>query len=129
MGQARLRAAHPGLDPLRLPGSGLVVTLGELNVLPDYLGRPEEIESAPLAFIGPLIQSVRSWSMGELARPAGVRGSRGAVPGTPPRLLPGSLRYPLLGPLAESAEIAAVSKLGRRRGFAPSSRYSSVTGP
>ena len=38
--EARLRARHPGLDTVRLPGSGLVVTLGELNVLPDYLGRP-----------------------------------------------------------------------------------------
>jgi hypothetical protein len=118
-----LRAARPWLDPVRLPGSGLVVTLGELNVLPDYLGRPEDIESAPLRFIGPLIQSVRSWSVVELARPAGVRGP---LPAPLPRLLPGSLRYPLLGPLAETAEIAAVSKLGRRNGFAPAKRYSAV---
>ena len=48
--EPRLRARHPGLDTVRLPSSGLVVTLGELNVLPDYLGRPEEIETAPLAF-------------------------------------------------------------------------------
>lgn len=116
--EERLRAAHPGLDPVRLPGSGLVVTLGELNVLPDYLGRPEEIEAAPLPFIGPLIQSVRSWGIAELGRSAGHRA-------TPPRL-PGSLRYPLLGPLAETAEIAAVSVLGRRNGFAPPDWYSSV---
>src|SRR5689334_21289775 len=61
--EARVGASHPGLDTVRLPGSGLVVTTGELNVLPDYLGRPEEIEDAPLRFIGPLIQSVRSWSV------------------------------------------------------------------
>ena len=121
--QTRLRARHPGLDTVRLPRSGLVVTLGELNVLPDYLGRPEEIEAAPLAFLGPLIQSVRSWSIAELGRPAGQRGS---LPGPLPRLLPGSLRYPLLGPLAESAEIAAVTALGKRRGFAPSRQYASV---
>ena len=123
--QARLRAEYPGLDTVRLPGSGLVVTLGELNVLPDYLGRPEEIEAAPLAFLGPLIQSVRSWSTAELARPAGQR-QRGPLPGPVPRLLPGSLRYPLLGPLAETAEIGAVTALGQRRGFAPSRRYASV---
>jgi hypothetical protein len=121
--EGRLRAAHPGLEPVRLRGSGLVVTLGELNVLPDYLGRPEDIESAPPAFIGPLIQSVRSWSVAELSRPA--RGNGGLRPAAPPRL-PGSLRYPLLGPLAETAEIAAVSKLGRRHGFAPDKRYSAV---
>jgi Domain of unknown function (DUF4157) len=124
--EERLRAAHPRLDPVRLRGSGLVVTLGELNVLPDYLGRPEDIESAPLAFIGPLIQSVRSWSIAELARPAGAPGSRGPLPAAPPRLLPGSLRYPLLGPLAETAEIAAVSRLGRRHGFGPAKSYAAV---
>jgi hypothetical protein len=117
--EERLRAKHPELVTVRLPGSGLVVTLGELNVLPDYLGRPEEIEAAPLRFIGPLIQSVRSWSVAELGRCAGHRG-------TLPRLLPGSMRYPLLGPLAESAEIAAVSVLGKRQGFAPPNWYASV---
>ena len=115
----RLRGAHPGLELVRLPGSGLTVTVGELNVLPDYLGLPEEIESAPLAFLGPLIQSVRSWSAAELGRPPG---SWYPVP----RLLPGSLRYPLLGPLAETAEIAVVTALGRRLGFAPASWYASV---
>jgi Domain of unknown function (DUF4157) len=119
--EERLRAEHDGLDLLRLSGSGLVVTLGELNVLPDYLGRPEDIESAPLTFIGPLIQSVRSWSVAELARPAGV-----PLPWALPRLLPGSMRYPLLGPLAETAEIAAVSRLGRQHGFGPARRYSAV---
>jgi hypothetical protein len=116
---ARLRGSHPWLDTVRLPGSGLVVTVGELNVLPDYLGRPEEIEAAPLRFIGPLIQSVRSWSSAELGRPAGHRA-------LPPRLLPGSMRYPLLGPLAETAEISAVTMLGRRLGFAPRDWYASV---
>jgi hypothetical protein len=117
--EARLRGSHPGLDTLRLPRSGLVVTVGELNVLPDYLGRPEEIEGAPLRFIGPLIQSVRSWSVAELGRPAGHRA-------LPPRLLPGSMGYPRLGPLAETAEISAVTMLGRRLGFAPRDWYASV---
>jgi hypothetical protein len=123
--EARLRGGDPATDAVRLPGSGLVVTLGELNVLPDYLGRPEDIEAAPAGFVGPLIQSVRSWSVTELDRSAGA-GSRGPLPVSLPRLLPGSLRYPLLGPLAESAEIAAVSALGRRQGFAPEKRYSAV---
>jgi hypothetical protein len=117
--KARLRGSHPGLDTVRLPRSGLVVTVGELNVLPDYLGRPEEIEAAPLRFIGPLIQSVRSWSITELGRSAGHRARL-------PRLLPGSMRYPLLGPLAETAEISAVTMLGRRLEFAPRDWYASV---
>jgi hypothetical protein len=117
--EAQVRASHPGIETVRLPGSGLVVTVGELNVLPDYFGRPEEIGAAPLRFIGPLIQSVRSWSIAELGRPAGHRGLL-------PRLLPGSLRYPLLGPLAETAEIGAITTLGRSVGFAPASWYASV---
>jgi hypothetical protein len=117
--KARLRGSHPGLDTVRLPRSGLVVTVGELNVLPDYLGRPEEIEAAPLRFIGPLIQSVRSWSITELRRSAGHRAPL-------PRLLPGSMRYPLLGPLAETAEISVVTMLGRRLEFAPRDWYASV---
>jgi hypothetical protein len=32
---ARLRGAHPGIESVRLPASGLVLTVGELNVLPD----------------------------------------------------------------------------------------------
>jgi hypothetical protein len=69
--EERLRAEHPGLETLRLPGSGLVVTLGELNVLPDYLAHPAEIETAPEAFLLPLIQSIRSMNITELRRSAG----------------------------------------------------------
>ncbi len=116
--EERLRAQHIGLETMRLPGSGLVVTLGELNILPDYLGHPGEIETAPAAFLEPLIQSVRGWSIAELLRSAGRR--------RPRRRLPGSLRYPLLGGLAESAEVVAVSTLGKRCGFAPVNQYSSV---
>jgi hypothetical protein len=116
--EERLRAAYPGLETVRLPGSGLVVTLGELNVLPDYLGHPGEIETAPAEFVEPLIQSVRSWSVAELSRSAGGRSRR--------RRLPGALAYPLLGSLAERAEVPAVDALGQRCGFAPAKRYSSV---
>ena len=114
----QLRDEYPGLEMMRLPDSGLVLTLGELNILPDYLGNPEEIEAAPAAFLEPLIQSVRSWSIAELSRSAGRR--------SPCLRLPGSLRYPLLRGLAETAEVLAIDSLGKRCGFAPSRRYSSV---
>ena len=126
--EARLRARFPHAETVRLPGSGVLVTLGELNVLPDYLGRPEEIESAPAGFIGPLIQSVRSWSIAELGRPP-RQGRPLGLPASltaPPRLLPGSLRYPLLGPLAETAEVAAITSLGARHGYTPAHRYGAV---
>ena len=109
--EERLRAEHPGVEMLRLPGSGLVVTLGELNVLPDYLAHPAEIETAPEAFLLPLIQSVRSLNITELRRSAGRPGRR-------PRL-PGSLKYPRLRGLAEIGEVLEVDALGRRCGFAP----------
>ena len=116
--EERLRAEHAGLETLRLPGSGLMMTLGELNVLPDYLGHPREIETAPAAFMEPLIQSVRSWSIGELRRGGGQRRRR--------RRLPGALRYTRLGGLAEAAEVSAIDGLGKRCGFAPAHQYSSV---
>ena len=121
--EERLRAEHPGAQTLRLPGSGLVVTLGELNVLPDYLAHPAEIENAPEAFLLPLIQSVRSLNIAELRRLAGS----GFRPG--PRLrLPGSLKYPRLRQLAEIGEVLEVDALGRRCGFAPWKLYSSAVG-
>ena len=119
--EERLRAEHPGAQTLRLPGSGLVVTLGELNVLPDYLAHPAEIENAPEAFLLPLIQSVRSLNIAELRRLAGS----GFRPGPRPRL-PGSLKYPRLRQLAEIGEVLEVDALGRRCGFAPWKLYSSA---
>jgi len=121
--EERLRAGHPGVDTLRLPGSGLVVTLGELNVLPDYLAHPAEIENAPEAFLLPLIQSVRSLNIAELRRLAGS----GFRPGPRPQL-PGSLKYPRLRQLAEIGEVLEVDALGRRCGFAPWKLYSSAVG-
>ena len=79
--EERLRAGHPGAQTLRLPGSGLVVTLGELNVLPDYLAHPAEIENAPEAFLLPLIQSVRSLNIAELRGLAGSGFRSGPRPG------------------------------------------------
>jgi hypothetical protein len=83
--EERLRAEYPGAQTLRLPGSGLVVTLGELNVLPDYLAHPAEIENAPEAFLLPLIQSVRSLNISELRRLAGSGSSPARAPGCPAR--------------------------------------------
>src|SRR6266699_3703242 len=118
--EERLRARHLGVDTQRLPGSGLVVTLGELNVLPDYLAHPAEIETAPEAFLLPLIQSIRSSNITELRRSA-------HRPGPRPRLQ-GSLRYPWLRRLAQIGEVLEVDALGRRCGFALWKLYSSAVG-
>jgi hypothetical protein len=116
--EKQVRADYPGIETLRLPGSGLVVTLGELNVLPDYLARPEDIETAPAAFLEPLVQSFRSWSIAELRRTAGRP--------APARLLPGSMGYPRWRGLAEIREAMDVDTLGRRCGFEPQNLYSSL---
>ena len=79
--EERLRAGYPGAETLRLPGSGLVVTLGELNVLPDYLAHPAEIENAPEAFLLPLIQSVRSLNIAELRLASRIGPGPARVPG------------------------------------------------
>jgi hypothetical protein len=116
----KLRRDHPDVEILRLPGSGLVVTLGELNILPDYLAHPAEIETAPAEFLEPLLQTIRSWNIAELSRSAGRQGPR--------RRLRGSMRYPRMGRLAEIYEAMEVDALGRRCGFAPWDLYSSVVG-
>jgi Domain of unknown function (DUF4157) len=115
---SRLEAAHPNLQTVRLPGSGLVVTLGELNILPDYISHPDGIEAAPAGLILPLIQSVRSWNLRELNR---VLGGPGRV-----KLLNGSMKYPRFGGFAELYEAVEVDALGRKCGITPWELYSSV---
>jgi Domain of unknown function (DUF4157) len=118
--EERLRAGYPGLETIRLPGSGLVVTLGELNMLPDYLSDPGAVETAPAAFLEPLIQSLRNWSITELNRRTGRPGPRLA--------LPGSLKYARGRWFTEIREAIEVDELGRGCGFAPWELYSSVVG-
>jgi hypothetical protein len=118
--QERLQASYPGLEMIRLPGSGLVVTLGELNILPDYLSDPGAVETAPAAFLEPLIQSLRSWSITELNR----RLSRPS-----PRVtLPGSLKYARRRWFTEIREAMEVDALGQACGSPPWDLYSSVVG-
>jgi hypothetical protein len=118
--EERLRAGYPGLETIRLPGSGLVVTLGELNILPDYLPDPSAVETAPAAFLEPLIQSVRGWSIAELNRRLGRPMPRAAVPG--------ALKYARRRWFTEIREAIEVDALGQACGFAPWDLYSSVIG-
>jgi hypothetical protein len=47
------------IRPLRLKGSGLIVTYGELNTLADYLATPAELDSMPAKYLLPILQQVR----------------------------------------------------------------------
>jgi hypothetical protein len=118
--EEQLRARYPGLETIRLPGSGLVVTLGELNMLPDYLSDPGSVETAPAAFLEPLLQSLRGWSITELNR---------YLDRPSPRVtLPGMLKYARRRWFTEIHEAIEVDALGQACGFAPWDLYSSVVG-
>jgi hypothetical protein len=102
---------------IRLPGSGVSVTTGELNVLPDYFDHPDGIIAAPAAFMVPLVQSIRQQSLVQLGR---ITGRADAV------RLPGALRYSRQRRMSEVYEGVQVSLLGRRCGRPRSDRYPAV---
>jgi hypothetical protein len=123
-----LAAQFPGVTVVRLAASGLLVTLGELNVLADYISTPADVDDAPEAFIGPLVQAVRLQSARQLrvlpGRASG-RGTRGSRPGAshPPWE---SLRYPAARTFAEIRELTEIDALGRRCRLPAWKLYSSV---
>lgn len=50
---------YPEMRTLRLKGSGLLVTYGELNALPDYLANPISIDEQPEDVMLPVLQQIR----------------------------------------------------------------------
>ncbi len=103
---------------MRLQASGVIVTGGELNVLPDYLSRPDDILAAPVLFALPLVQAVRAQSYRQISRLAGHRRR-------PPRTW-SPLRYPNARALADIREAMEIDRLGRDCGFPLAERYFSV---
>lgn len=118
--EERLLGRYPDVPLVRLPGSGLVVTLGELNILPDYLSNPARISSAPAAFLLPVLQSIRTQNLRELHRVMGSTSS-------PPRLR-GAMRYPGMGGFSEIYEAIEVDSVGKKTGLPAWELYSSVVG-
>jgi Domain of unknown function (DUF4157) len=118
--QDRLRAAHPDLQTVHLTGSGLVVTLGELNILPDYLSHPGQIDAAPASYMTTLVQAVRAMTFRELRRLMGQP--------DPPRLPWSPLRYPNRRVFSEIREAIEVDALGRKCARPAWELYSSVVG-
>jgi hypothetical protein len=120
LSQERLQAEHPNLQTVRLSGSGLVVTLGELNILPDYLSHPAQIDAATGSYITTLVQAVRAMTYRELRRLMGQSG--------PPRLPWSPLRYPNRRVFSEIREAIEVDALGRKCARPAWELYSSVVG-
>ena len=54
-----ITARYPYIRPLRMLGNGLLVTYGELNTLPDYMGNPEVLFQQPKEILLPILQAVR----------------------------------------------------------------------
>ena len=114
----RLRARYPGVQIVRLPDSGLILTTGELNVLPDYLSRPEAIIAAPVSFLLPLVQAVRAQSYRHIQRMMGrQRVSRREW---------STLGYPTARALTDIREAIEIDGLGRKCRLPASERYLSV---
>ena len=111
------RDRPPDADLIRLPGSGLLVTTGELNVLPDYFNHPDAIAAAPARFMGPLVQSIRQQSLVQLRR---ITGRAGAV------RLPGALWYSRRHRMSELCEGVQVTLLGRRCRLPGPDQYNAV---
>ena len=112
-----LRERYEGLQTVRLSGSGLVVTVGELNTLPDYLSRPQDVDDAPATFMVPLVQAVRTRSFRELSRLSGHPAHDRHW---------GDLRYPRTRLFTDVREAMEVDALGRKCGYPAWELYSSV---
>lgn len=114
----RLGENYPGIQTVRLSASGLVVSLGEINVLADYLSHPDYIDSASAAFIVPVVQAIRSQSYRELHRIMGR--SR------PPRLSWGTLRYPNVRTFSDVIQTIEIDALGKKCQRPAAERYLSL---
>lgn len=64
---------YPYVLPVRLQNSGLLVTYGELNTLPDYIANPGVLDQQPKSIVLPILQAVRQEGYNRLQR---LRGSR-----------------------------------------------------
>ncbi|MGD0063113.1 MAG: hypothetical protein ABSB76_06710 [Streptosporangiaceae bacterium] len=118
--QDQFQAEHPGVPSVQLAGSGLVITLGELNILPDYLSHPADIDAAPASYMSPLIGAVRALNHRELQRLMGQP--------DPPRLPWSPLRYPNRRVFSEIREGLEVDSLGKKCARPAWELYSSVVG-
>ena len=58
----------PWIRTLRLGTSGLLVTYGELNALPDYLPDPLALDTLPASILLPILQAIRRRGFNQLTK-------------------------------------------------------------
>lgn len=71
--QQMINARYPYIRTVTLKTSGLLVTYGELNTLPDYMANPTVLDAQPRAILLPILQAVRqegynwiNWLLGNI---------------------------------------------------------------
>ena len=65
----------PYIRTLRLKTSGLLVTYGELNTLPDYMANPTVLDAQPRSILLPILQAVRQEGYNRVQRLLDADGS------------------------------------------------------
>jgi hypothetical protein len=67
-----IKARYPLIRTVKLKRSGLVVTYGELNTLPDYLANAPSMDDLPRSILVPILQAVRQEGFYNVKRLLGV---------------------------------------------------------
>lgn len=112
--EADLRAR--GVVPLRLGPDRVIVTLGEVNALPDYLANPEQIDTVGGEVLIPILQAIRQEGYNEFKRLLDPRFKD-------LKQFPRAPFKPAEGLLGELAETAALDRLTTGLGPAGQDHY------
>lgn len=108
---AQIKAQWPDIRTLKLKKSGLLITYGELNSMPDYMASPQAIDNAEKSVVLPLIQTVRQQSFNRLTDMIGAKrtvqtGRGGAVQVPDHQHFEGAV-----GPNGEKGTMAAINEV------------------
>lgn len=73
--EEEIHARYPQIRTITLKRSGLLVTYGELNTLPDYLANPTALDEQPASILLPILQYVRQEGYNRVRHMLGVNSS------------------------------------------------------
>ncbi|MEW1660973.1 DUF4157 domain-containing protein [Streptomyces sp. NPDC093707] len=65
--EAQMREHFPDIRAIRMQGSGLLVTYGELNTLADYLPQPAVLDTLSEGILLPILQTLREETFNKIA--------------------------------------------------------------